>query len=246
MWLTDGQLDGLVPHQVGAAAATADVALVTRAEAAQPWVDQVDPLVRRQVGDVQAFVSGDYLLSRQHARAEETTRTLYQGPATTPGVARWVYFSGDRVWWRLSWRTGDQIEQVLAWAPADALDRLAEDMSALESDSTFEVDPMLVIGGACDTTRTVDRRAVVEASVRRADARAQTVAEQLAIDGIVTRAAETCLAQVLPTTGACRVLEGVPVTEADRDLQGQVLRCVDGRARLPLRIQDRLDEVGAW
>ena len=246
VWLADGQLEGLVPHQVGAAAKSSEIALVTRAEDAQGWVDQVDPLVRRQVGDVDAFVSGDFLLSRQHARAEETTRTLYQGPSEVPGVARWVYTSGDRVWWRLAWRSDDRLEQVLAWAPVDGLDDLSQDMRALEGSSTFEVAPMLVVGGHCDTSRTVDRRAVLEASVRREDARPQTAAEALAVDGIVTRAIERCLAEVVPRTGACRVYEGTPVTQGDEDLQGEVLRCVDARERLPLRIQERLDEVRAW
>lgn len=245
-WLEDGQLDGLVPGQVAAAAASGDVALVVRAESVEPWINRVDPMTARQVGGADGVVTGDFLLSEQHDRASEITQTLYQGPTTQPGVARWVYYSGERVWWRVSWRSDDQLEQVLAWAPRTELDALARDMSALEAASSFETPPFRMVGGRCDESRTLDRRALVEASVRRSDARAEGVAEQLAVDGIVTRAVEICLTSVLPRTGACRAVEGTPSTPADHDLASEVLRCVDGRERLPIRIQERLDEVRAW
>ena len=134
-WLSDGQLADLVPGQTGAAAVSSEIALVTRAEAAGPWIEGVDPFTAQQVGDVDAFVSGETLLSRQRQKAGETVRTLYQGPASHPSVARWVHVTPGTglVWWRLAWRQGEDFQQVMAWAPADRLPELAERLDTVAS-----------------------------------------------------------------------------------------------------------------
>lgn len=252
----EGQLDDLVAGQTGAAAHDAQMALVTRAEAAQPYVDAVDPFTAQQVGDVDGFISGETLLSRQRKKAGDTVKTYFQGASSAPGVSRWVHLTPGTglVWWRLAWRQGEELQQVMAWAPAEDLDELAVAMVELEEKTAWSVGPkpLLVAAGSCDEEAHVSRVAMVEASARHADSlaaverRGGAVELHLAASAILMRSAESCLTEVAPRMGVCRIYGGEPNTDRDRDIQSEVARCMDKRAQLPVKLGERLDEVASW
>ena len=255
-WLGEGQLEDLVPGQTGAAARSAEMALVTREEPAAPHIAAVDPFTAQQVQDVDGFISGETLLSRQRQKAGDTVKTLYQGASDHPSVSRWVHItpSTGLVWWRLAWRQGDQLQQVMAWAPADELDVLAAAMMELEEGTAWSPSPpmLLVAAGTCDETATVSRNSMIEASARHEDALAAIARREggmrlhLAGRAILSRSAESCLTEVAPKMGVCRVYAGEAITERDRDIEGEVARCMDKREKLPVKLAERLDTVAAW
>ena len=260
-WLEDGSLDGLVPDQTGAAAASSDIALVTRSEPLEPWRERArNDMARavRKLGDLEGFVSADFLLNMQRIKAQDVTTTLYVGPTERDDpAARWVYLSGERVWWRVAWRKGEEFQQVMAWAPKEKLPELAVHLRALEEANELRSDTPALLGrvGICDKTATVSRSSIVRQSRRWTDAsRAverrsedqpawKRSAMELAATGMLLRSAESCLSEVGASTGACLVYEGEAIDERSTELEERIAACMDGRERLPVAIGTRLDEV---
>ncbi len=262
-WIEDGSLDGLVPDQTAAAAVARDIGLVLREEPVDPWRQRASgDMARtvRQVGDLEGFVSADFLLSMQRMKAKDVTDTLYQGPTdSTQPVSRWVYVSGEQVWWRLAWREGETFHQVMAWAPRDKLPELSLHMRALEEQSALENSLPALLGrvGGCSNQATISRASAVRQSRRWTDAaraverRAEGQPEwkrsagELAATGFLVRAAESCMTEVAASTGACSIYEGEAVDERSVELQERIAACMDGRERLPVALGERLDEVMA-
>jgi hypothetical protein len=262
-WIEDGSLDELVPDQTAAAALARDIGLVVREEPVDPWRQRAEGDMARTVrrlGDLEGFVSADFLLSMQRMKAQEVAETLYQGPTdSTDPVSRWVYVSGDQAWWRLAWREGETFHQVMAWAPRDKLPELTQQMRALEEASALKNSRPAMLGrvGGCSTQATISRAATVRQSRRWTDA-ARAVerrsegqpswkrsAAELAATGFLVRAAESCMTEVAASTGACAVYEGEALDERSLELQERIAACMDGRERLPVALGERLDEVFA-
>lgn len=242
--LLDGQLVAATHTPTGGGA-------IVRADPFDPAM--VPALVREQVGDVDAAVSGDLLAKALVAGQTDGShdRTVYLGLSDVAGprIGRWVLLmpaDGDepeRLWWHATWRTATHVAQLVAWAPSRHAPAFTAAMRALEPalGSVSGREPPATLlhrhNGACDGPASLDRMAAVAASASFPRAKAalasgdwtpagRTVAELRAI-GLLLGGLDACVPVAARRTRACDVWERDSDSPRSAAIAAAATACLD-------------------